>query len=295
MVSVILVNYNGSQDTISCIESVKESNNKDYRVIVVDNNSSDDSYDYLNGMKEKFGFLLLRARENRGFSAGNNLGIKKAIELGTDYIWLLNNDTIITSTTIDELIQGFNFSSRCGATIGKILYERNRDVIWYAGGSIDLTTARTEHWKYNEKNTDGSIKKALVSFATGCSLFMSYNAFEKIGFLDEDYFLYEEDADYSIRFIETGVDMVYCPEAIIYHKVSSSTGIASPNTQFYMVRNKFLLIQKHYRGLRKAIAYLYNVAQMAFRCVKGQLSFRCFIKGFSAFLKKEKGKRVGNL
>lgn len=295
MVSVILVNFNGFQDTVECVKSIKESDNKDFRIIVVDNHSTDDSVVSLRGVQDGLGFILIESTVNNGFSAGNNLGIKKALELGTDYIWLLNNDTLIEANAIDELIEGFSFSSRVGVTIGKILYEKNRDTIWYAGGAISRSTARTEHWRYNEKDTDDIEKQSVVSFATGCCVFMSVDALKRIGFMDEDYFLYEEDADYSIRIREKGIDIVYCPQARIYHKVSASTGVASPIAQYYTVRNKYRLISKHYRGWKKYEAYLYNTAQMLYRCVKKELSFKYYKLGFSAFCKKEKGKRVESL
>ena len=288
MVSVILINYNGSKDTLECIESIEKSNYHEYHIIGVDNCSSDDSVKKLKEMQKHHIFELIESPINNGFSAGNNIGIKRAIELKSDYIWLLNNDTIINPNTIDELMKGFIYSKQCGVTIGKILYEKKRNQIWYAGGSISSKTARTKHWHYNENDEDADKKNIEVSFATGCCLFMSKDSILKVGLMDEDYFLYEEDADYSLRMTKAGIQIIYCPKAMIYHKVSASTGKASDLMQYYFVRN-------NYKGICKVIAYIYNTLQMLYRCMKSELSFKNYRKGLSAFCSNKTGKWVSEI
>lgn len=289
-VAIILVNYNGVRDTIDCITSIEQCKFETYEIIVIDNCSIDSSYEELVKEKNNHNFTLIKADENKGFSAGNNIGIKYAIENLADYILLLNNDTVVQDDFIERLIDGFEYSDKCGATIGKILFYSNPDVIWYAGGSLNKRTARTEHFDYgkNDNPNDSEMKK--ISFATGCCVCLKREVVEQIGMMDEDFFLYEEDAEYSYRITSAGYDIVYNPNSVIYHKVSASTGNGSPLSQYYTVRNKYLFIRKKYRAINKFLAYNYCTLQFIFRCIKREMKFKFFWRGLKGFLKKEIGK-----
>ena len=199
-VSIILVNYNGYRDTIECLQSLREIIYSNYEVIIVDNASTNESVRVIKDFIRE-GEILIPSNVNGGFSAGNNIGIKYALEHKAEYCLLLNNDTVVASDFLDKLIDGFEFSDKCGLTIGKILYESKREMIWYAGGSLSLKTARTEHWHYREKDDGLLDTPQKVGFATGCCMCLSRETIKTVGFMDESYFLYEEDADYSYRII----------------------------------------------------------------------------------------------
>lgn len=294
MVAIILVNYNGYEDTKECIESIIKSQETDYKIIVVDNCSTDDSKCRLMELQNNYDFQLLIANSNNGFSAGNNIGINYALKENFDYILLLNNDTIVSQNFLTKLLEGFNFSENCGATIGKIYFHSEPDKIWYAGGSISKKTARTEHFKYGMTDDgNGNIEK--VSFATGCFICLKKSVIESIGLLDEHFFLYEEDAEYSVRIQSNGYDIVYVPDSVIYHKVSASTGQGSPMSQYYSVRNKYYLIKISYKGFSKITAYMYCTTQFFFRCLKKQLKFKYYWAGLRAFMQKETGKTTKEL
>jgi len=294
MVAIILVNYNGADDTIECIESLKGLTDDDHKIIVVDNKSTDDSEEKLKKSRQKYDFVLLTSNDNKGFSAGNNAGILYAKEkYDPDYYWLLNNDTIVQVDTLSELLNGFKMDSPdTGITTAKIYYEKDRSMIWYAGGSFNFKTGRTEHWNYGmieQKKPDNEIDRD-VTFASGCCMLIPKNVIRDVGLLNESYFLYEEDTDYCIRTQRKGYKIRYCPNAVLYHKVSASTGVASPVSQFYSIRNKYMLISKHFKGINKAIAYLYTTAQMLNRCIKREVNFKHYIEATRAFLKKDMGK-----
>ncbi len=295
MVAIILVNYNGADDTIECIKSLKKVKEPEYMIIVVDNCSNDDSIKRLKKEQRYNDFVLLQASSNAGFSAGNNLGIRYAIGKEADYYLLLNNDTIVETDFLKNLINGFEASKTCGVTISKILYHSSPDIIWYAGGRLNKKTARTEHYKFNEKDSinDSTLKK--VTFASGCCMCLSKKVVEKIGFLNEDFFLYEEDAEYCYRIIDAGFDIYYIPKSVVYHKVSASTGQGSPISQYYAVRNKYYFIHQCFKGIDKITAYLYCTAQFLFRCFKHEQNFKYYKYGFYAFLRKEIGKTKGEI
>lgn len=292
MVAIILVNYNGSKDTIECIQSLQSLNYNNYTIIVVDNCSTDDSIEKLQKAQQLFEFKLLKSSKNNGFSAGNNIGINFARnELKADYYWLLNNDTLVEPDSLEELIRGFNYQKKVGITTARIYYNSNRKMIWYAGGNISHVTARTEHWHYGEINPQIDVNNYQdVSFASGCCMLISREAIDKVGLLDEGYFLYEEDSEYCLRLYEHGLKIIYCPKSIIYHKVSASTGQSSPISQYYTVRNKYRLIQQHYKGINKTIAYIYSTMQIQFRCLKRELDWKYYQEGKKAYIRGERGK-----
>ena len=293
MVAIILVNYNGAIDTINCIKSLSEMTGIDYEIIVVDNCSSDDSLVKLKKAQEMYHFTLLQADYNNGFSAGNNIGIEHA--LNADYYLLLNNDTVVEPDFLKKLLDEFEKNSHCGAAISKILYYSQPDTIWYAGGSLSPRTARSEHYHFNEKDNKKDTLPKKVTFASGCCLCISKDVIRTIGLLNEDFFLYEEDAEFCWRIIEAGFEIVYVPESVIYHKVSASTGAGSPTSQFYLVRNKYYLISEYFKGINKIIAYLYCTVQFWSRCIKGKMSFKYYQMGFKAFIRKETGRARGHI
>ncbi|MBR3348952.1 MAG: glycosyltransferase family 2 protein [Solobacterium sp.] len=290
-VSIILVNYNGYQDTIDCLRSLREITYQNHEAIIVDNASTNDSVERLiDAIDDRE--ILIRSENNDGFAAGNNIGIRYALAHGADYCLLLNNDTVTEPGFLDHLIEGFGLSERCGLTIGKILYEGKRDIIWYAGGSISRKNGKTMHWHYREKDAGLPEAPQKVSFATGCCMCLSREAIEKVGLMDESYFLYEEDTDYCCRIADAGFEMIYIPQARIYHKVNASTGQKPGLSQYYSVRNKYRMIQKNLSGMNQYLAYCYITAQYLYRCTRKKLALTDFLAGVSAFRRSESGKKA---
>ena len=290
MVAIILVNYNGVCDTIECIRSLLCVSGIEYEIIVVDNCSTDDSIEILKKEQLQSRFTLLEVSENKGFSAGNNIGIKYAQEKNAEYYLLLNNDTIVKPNFLQCLLAGFKLQSNCGVTTGRIYYYSMQDTIWYAGGSLSHRTGRSVHFEFGEKDESLDAFPQTVSFASGCCMCLSKKLVESVGFFNEDFFLYEEDAEYCYRIIQAGFTIVYMPAAIIYHKVSSSTGQGSPMSQYYMIRNKYNFIRENFKGFIKVSAYIYCTKQLLFRCIKNELWFRCYIAAFRGFMRGETGK-----
>ena len=293
MVAIILVNYNDAEDTIDCINSLFRIKDVAYKVIVVDNKSTDDSVRKLKNFQRLKKFVLIEADCNNGFSAGNNIGIAYVDD--ADYFLLLNNDTIVEPDFLNKLLCAIENNPKCGAAISKILYYSKPDTIWYAGGRFNAMTARSEHYCYNHKNTIKEEVAHNVTFASGCCLCITNEVVKKVGMLNEDFFLYEEDVEYCFRIIKAGFQIMYVPDSIIYHKVSSSTGQRSPLCQYYTVRNKYFLIRMHFKGMNAVIAYSYCTAQFLFRCIKGEQSFKYYKAGVKAFIQKEIGKTRGNI
>lgn len=256
MIHIILVNYNGWEDTVECIRSLKKSTYTDYEILVVDNGSTDDSAARL---RELAGdrVVLLEAGDNLGFSGGNNVGIRYAQAHGAEYILLLNNDTLVTPDTLERLLEAAKRHDDGAVITAKILYASRPEVIWYAGGRFDGRTGRTEHTGIHETDVGQYDTEKRVSFISGCCMLIPAAVLDNVGPMEEDYFLYCEDLDYCCRIAEAGYSMVYAPAAVVYHKVSASTGQASDTVTYYTVRNKCRILGRYIAPGNRWMAKVY--------------------------------------
>lgn len=234
-VFVIVLNWNGKEDTLDCLQSLRSTAYDNYTVVLVDNGSEDDS---VAAVREKFPEVeLVLTGKNLGFAGGNNVGIEYAIKAGADYIFLINNDTTVHPDYLKELVLVAESDAKIGAVGSKIYYHGEPERIWFAGGKINWLKNKGEHIGLDEidKGQFDDIKE--VGYLTGCALLVKREVVEKVGVLEDDYFLYYEDADYSLRIQNAGYKTMYAPKSKIYHKVSRSTKPGSASYVYYHVRN----------------------------------------------------------
>lgn len=256
--AIILVNYNGKQYNEACIESVLAGQDAwDKKIIVVDNASRDDS---MNILQERYGtdprIDMVTLEDNYGFSYANNVGVRKAMAEGADYVLLLNNDT---EAAPDMLAQLAACTKRHPDSMiaPKIYYSDRRDVVWSAGGRVSPLIRKVSHIGEGQVDRGQFEEEKEIGFATGCALLIPRRVIEKAGLLDEDFFLYYEDTEYSFRLARLGISIYFCPQAVIYHKVgASSKGADSPLCAYYIARN-WLLCNKKHLGSRYYLFLIY--------------------------------------
>src|SRR5689334_13312211 len=133
-VSVVLLNWNGWKDTIPCVESLRQLGYANVQIVVVDNASTDESEERIRAACPDV--TLLQSGANRGFAGGNNVGIRYALEHSADYVWLLNNDTLVRPNTLSALVARAESDPRIGFVGSKILYASRPDLVWYAGATL---------------------------------------------------------------------------------------------------------------------------------------------------------------
>lgn len=287
LVSIILVNYNGFEDTLDCVKSLEKIDYDNFNIIVVDNCSTViPNMETLSIIQQKT--IYIQQKENLGFSVGNNVGIKYAIESGSDYILLLNNDTIVSNDFLNTLISEAQKHDNNVLVTGKIYYHSNPREIWYGGGWYDYKKGIGCHERNHEIDVDcHSISTRYITFATGCLMLIPVKVIEKIGLLDETFFLYAEDTEYSLRALEHGIKIVFCENACIFHKVSRSTKKMSTPALYYLIRNSIRvsnIYSKH--GIRSKFYWaLYCIK----RTIKKDLSLRIALKAYISGLRNEKG------
>ena len=270
-ISIILVNYNTPDDTRDCIESLSKINHRgfDYNVIVVENGSKE-PLKFSQAFLRKYPFVeLVLSESNLGFTGGNNLGIKHALDVhDSDYCLLLNSDTVVDSNFLQELHNLMKRDPKIGLSVSKMYFHKGFEfwdksyekkdqhrVVWYAGGKVDWTSLSSFHIGVDEIDRGQFDREAETDFATGCCVLISREVIERVGLLDDKFFLYSEDVDLSLRVRKAGLKVVYCPSSVIWHKIGrSSGGAGSPLQQYYQTRNRLLLTFKHADFRRKITA-----------------------------------------
>ncbi|MCM1122067.1 MAG: glycosyltransferase family 2 protein [Eubacterium sp.] len=252
-ISVVLVNYNGKKYNDACITSILNSTiAQSVQVVVVDNASTDDS---LSLLKDKWRnnrqVHIIAMDDNYGFSKANNEGIRWSMVQGIDYYLLLNNDTEIEPDTIESML---HLGQETGSiVVPKILYADRRDMIWCAGGMFSPVIRKSIQSGLNQIDNGQFDVSGKCQFANGCAFLLSRQIVEKIGFLDERFFLYYEDVEYSMRAAANGVVVQYLAKAVVYHKVNGSTGgNERPANAYYITRNWLLCNSLHMRDAKDA-------------------------------------------
>lgn len=259
--AIVIVNWNSFPVTANCLESLKELDYPDFEVVVVDNGSEDDSVIRFEGDFPEV--TLLQNAENRGFTGGNNTGIQYALDKGIDLIMLLNNDTIITPAFAGVLIKRLMADESIGAVQPKIMYNQERDVIWNAGGFFNAFFFLSKTRGLDEKDIGQYDQPIDVDWITGCCFLIRSEVVRQIGLLDDKFFIYYEDSDWSFKIRNAGLRMRYEPQAVIYHEVGMSNenrkghneGNVSPFTHYMVVRNHLFMVRRYAKGVNKIGAW----------------------------------------
>ena len=262
---IIILNFNGYRDLIKCLSSLRHLKNNRYQLttLIVDNGSCADELTRLRKFlvknRQQLAFLrpkLFQNRLNLGFSRGNNVGIRHALEKGADYVLLLNNDVIIE---MNFLIHSLRIKADIISPVVKFREFKDKPQLLYdLGGFVNWTTGRTTHLNTykNEYLRYKGQKPISVDYVAGCCMLIKRQVLESIGFLDEKYFIYFEDVDYCITAKKHGFKVVVDPDSIIYHKLGGSMDRWSNRAIFHNLYSNFIFISKHL-GIKKLTGYGY--------------------------------------
>jgi hypothetical protein len=254
-VTFVILNWNQAQMTIECLESLYAQEHTTFRVVLVDNGSTDNSVARV--AAEFPDVIQIENGANLGYTVANNVGISRALELGSDYIFLLNNDTVVDAHMLSQLVAVAESDARIGVVGPTMLYFDQPEVIWCAGNSIDWSNGET--YRMQDGSHVSAIEKDLprdVDFITSCAISIKRAVFDDVGFMDERFFIYYDETDWFVRLRAAGWRAVYVPQARMWHKVSATMGESSPRTDYYMIRNKFLFLAKNLKGTERAMALL---------------------------------------
>ncbi|RLC92567.1 MAG: glycosyltransferase family 2 protein [Chloroflexi bacterium] len=242
---VVVVNWNGREDTLTCLASIMRSTLRPVHILVVDNGSMDDSVQAIRTCHPTV--EVLEAGENLGFGRANNLGAERFLDdPSATHLFLLNNDATVAENTLERMVNAMGQNRWIGAVVPKIYYMDSPRRLWYAGGTIDWRQGSALHRGIDQEDIGQFDDARLVSFATGCGLLLGRAAVEQVGLFDPRYFFFGEDVDLSLRLLQAGYAILYCPDAVIWHKVGySARRWGGAFTYYHMTRNRLLTMRKH--------------------------------------------------
>ncbi|MDP4227071.1 MAG: glycosyltransferase family 2 protein [Bacteroidota bacterium] len=245
-VSLIILNWNGKEDTAECLESLKHITYSNYEIILIDNGSTDGSVKYF---QEYFPDIeIIENRENLGFAEGNNVGIRRAIGKSADYVLILNNDVIVDPEFLNKMIEVAENNKLAGAIGSKIYHYYDPEIIDRPNKKINLWTGNFRIFT-SIKDNGNDDKAEEVGCITGCCMLIKTQLIKEIGGFDPEYFLYWEETDLCIRITKYGYKIIYVPKAKIWHKIESSGG--SRTSYYYYGRNIFRFMKKNANKCQK--------------------------------------------
>lgn len=264
-VAIILVNWNGLDFTRICLDSLLKLDFPDFKIILVDNDSQKPEGLFL---KNEFpDILLIENEENLGFSGGNNVGIRKALEMGFSHLLLLNNDTLVEPDFLGKMVLEMQQKASLGVVQPMICFLDDREKIWSAGGKWigGLGRAKTLGDRKNLKKY--RVTSSNLDWATGCCMLISREAILAAGLLNEQYFAYFEDVEWSLRIRKEGFEIGLVPDAKIYHEAGASSkkkhseGTLNARVFYFHVRNQFFLLrglaqEESFKGFKPLEAYM---------------------------------------
>lgn len=257
LVYIVVVNWKRYDDTIDCLKSLGEIDYKNYKIVVVDNESQERE---ATNLKKKFpNIKIIKNRKNLGFSQPNNQGIKVALKDKADYVLLLNNDTVVKGDFLKNLIGYAEKKNFRGILNPKILYY-DSDIVWAIGGRLSVLTS-IPRMIGQGKPSSNFTEIIEPDYASGCALLVHREVIDKVGLLDTRYFAYYEDTDWSYRIRAAGFKVKVIPKSIIWHKVSQSTnqktGKIGETYAYLLAKNGILFGVLNLDGLSK-LMYLIN-------------------------------------
>lgn len=233
---IIVLNFNGRDVIKRCLNSVFKLEYPNFEVVVVDNNSSDDSFGIARATFSRAHFI--KNEENLGFSAGNNVGIKFALERQADYVFLLNNDTEVELDCLTRLVEVAEKIGKSAGILSPVIFKGDSREVWFSGGRINWLNMKTEH--FGEIKTQEFYESGFIS---GCAMLVRREVFNSIGLLDEDYFLYWEDADFSFRAKKAGFTNYIVSSAWLYHFEKSENRLK--NKTYWLVISGLVFFKKN--------------------------------------------------
>lgn len=269
LVYILLLNYAGANYTLACLDSLRFLDYPNYRVVVIDNASPDDSLIQLKARLESQpgSFHLIESADNLGFSGGNNLGIRWAMEqtIASEpaFIWLLNNDTTVEESTLSALITE---AQKTGGVAGSLLL--------YPDGRYQQAGTRFNPWTgrgigyAEDRIRDGMSVETLI----GASMLIPLEAFRQVGLMDESFFLYFEDGELSFRLTRNGYPLTLSEQSKVYHEEGATTGRKSRRTQYYYHRNRLRLMMMITSPPQKLSILLYTLFRLLRSYLKSTMS-----------------------
>jgi GT2 family glycosyltransferase len=292
-VAVVVLSWNGCDDTLDCLRSLERALYRPLELIVVDNGSTDGSAEAI--AREHPAVTLVRNAHNLGFAGGMNVGIRSALAGDADAVLTLNNDMVVDEAFVEPLVGALDADPGAGAACAQILFADEPPRVWYAGARYDGRRGyQGRHIGYGRAPSPPTAPPYETDRACAGAMLATRPALETVGLFDEELFAYGEDTDWSLRAHGAGLRLLVVPASIVRHRVSASSGgESSPATLYYDLRNGIVVAERHVplgrAGTlrRRVVAVAAHLAQAFFSRQPGQ--------GLRAVLEAYRDVRAGRL
>jgi GT2 family glycosyltransferase len=289
-VTAVILGWNGREDTLTCLRSLRQATYPALSTVVVDNASTDGGPEAV--AAEFPEVRLVRLDENRGFAGGVNAGVAAALEDGAEHVLLLNNDATVATGFLEPLVDAAS-NPRVAAACAQILHA-DHETIWYAGAAYDPRRGHQgRHTGYGWPPLSPSVAPYATDRACGGAMLVPRSALERVGDFDEALFAYVEDVDWSMRARAAGLTILVVPGSVVLHHVSASSGGASSPTSLYYAMRNGLVVAERWAVLgrlgtwrRRAEA----VAAFSAQALRSQSRFRGLRAVAAGFLDARRGR-----
>lgn len=243
-IAIVVLTWNGCELTLACLHSLAALD-LPVQLIVVDNGSTDSTVD---AVRAQFpAVTVLETGENLGYAGGNNMGIRHALAQRADYIGILNNDVTAAPDFLMPLVEVFQKNPKAGIVTPLIAEAINPQCVWALGASVDRRTGTVQRLHAGEDTAAAQkLSPFEVDVAPGAAMLVKKEIFKQIGLLDENFYLYYEEADWCLRAKQAGHQILAVPSSVVWHRVSATLGHISPLIDYYMLRNQLRFIAHHW-------------------------------------------------
>lgn len=250
---IVLLNWNGKKDTLECLESLQKVNYPHFLTVVVDNGSHDNS---VSAIRSSFPNIpIFETNENLGFAGGNNVAISWGLKKDFDWILLLNNDTIVDPSFLQEFMNAAKKEPNAKILGAKIYRYSDPKRIDHLGGFWNPKIGEFESFAYGKIDEGEFDAMEKVDYVCGAALLMHRSVPEKIGTLEKNFFLFWEETDFCARARRLNFEVWTAPRAKIWHKVSSSFTGGKPQMHYFWWRSRLLWIERNCLPLEKKELY----------------------------------------
>ena len=262
-VTAIILNYRRPQATVACLRSLKQTDYPQLNIVVIDNDSRDSSVEFV--QREHPDVSIIQAPRNAGYAGGMNIGIRRALQNGSEFLFIANSDTEVAPETMLGLATALSDYPNAAAATGTIYYaDRNTHRAWYAGGSI-------KYWRgsgfarHTLPDEDGERKRVVqtVTFVSGCAFLIRSAALRVTGLFDERFFLYLEDTELCSRLLRQHYQLLYVPAAPIYHNVTENG--MKPLILYFTVRNRLFFLRHCAHGFDRVAGFIYVLTTLVLK------------------------------
>jgi GT2 family glycosyltransferase len=264
---IVLVNWNLKDDTLDCIDSLLNAGIQPGQIIVVDQGSTDGSVE---GFKARFNssIHIIENNQNLGYADGVNHGAVHALEMGAEWVMVMNNDTIVSPDLFEKLTLTAQQYPQYSILAPLILYHEDPERIWFFGDRLIPGTLATYSLYKEDLATEKLPKISSVDFISGCGMMIRSDIFREVGYFDTSFFMYGEEVDFCQRVRQAGFKLASVSGAKMWHKVSLSSKRDRPKSRYYQIRNQIWFYRKHASIPQKPLMFIFSLIRSSWIGVK---------------------------